>query len=532
MKRSALAIGITVSLVLSGLSSPASGVAGFGDVASDRFFAEPIQWMVDHEITNGVSPSCFAPDDPVTRGQAAAFIWRMEERPAPTQQHPFQDVVSTWQQDAVSWLFSAGITKGTSSTTYSPDRHLTRGELAALLHRLEGSPVAPAPAAFGDVIRPWQAAPVGWMLQHGITKGTSPTTFSPDVEVTRGELATFFFRYQGTPPVDLDPDSQGCETYRSLAGFHTVGDVGRLGGAARSAWASAVPGIQDVRLQSTLDGEQQPAYWLPPSGEGEQPLLVVLHSWSDDYTQRAGIPYAMWAQENGWAVIAPNFRGPNDNPMAAGSEFAVQDAADAIDFAVAHAGVDADRVYVVGYSGGGMMGLLLAGRHSDRVSAVAAWGPPHDLVDFYAYARALRRSYANQIAAACGGDPSIAGPAREECVRRSPLTYLDAARANHVPILIAQGIEDPFVHPSGAADVFNALADPADRFRPDQLEAFGNSTIPADLPEWRATTTHFGPREPAPVYARRSGAALLVYFEGGHDMAYNATARWFASEPG
>ncbi|MGB1682202.1 MAG: S-layer homology domain-containing protein, partial [Acidimicrobiales bacterium] len=73
MKRSALAIGITVSLVLSGLSSPASGVAGFGDVASDRFFAEPIQWMVDHEITNGVSPSCFAPDDPVTRGQAAAF---------------------------------------------------------------------------------------------------------------------------------------------------------------------------------------------------------------------------------------------------------------------------------------------------------------------------------------------------------------------------------------------------------------------------------------------------------------------------
>ena len=201
----------------------------------------------------------------------------------------------------------------------------------------------------------------------------------PDAEVTRGELATFFYRYQGTPPVDLDPDSQGCETYTSLAGFHTVGDIGRLGGAARSAWASAVPGIQDVRLQSTLDGEQQPAYWLPPSGEGEQPLLVVLHSWSDDYTQRAGIPYAMWAQENGWAVIAPNFRGPNDNPMAAGSEFAVQDAADAIDFAVAHAGVDADRVYVVGYSGGGMMGLLLAGRHSDRVSAVAAWGPPTTL---------------------------------------------------------------------------------------------------------------------------------------------------------
>jgi len=74
-------------------SSPAGGVAGFGDVAVGRFYTAPVQWMVDNEITTGTSPTCFSPDDPVTRGQAAAFMWRMQGFPPPGAAHPFSDVV-------------------------------------------------------------------------------------------------------------------------------------------------------------------------------------------------------------------------------------------------------------------------------------------------------------------------------------------------------------------------------------------------------------------------------------------------------
>ncbi|NIR35251.1 MAG: S-layer homology domain-containing protein, partial [Actinobacteria bacterium] len=52
-------------------------MAGFGDVGAGRFYTDAVQWMVDNDITTGVSPNCFCPDDPVTRGQAAAFMWRM-----------------------------------------------------------------------------------------------------------------------------------------------------------------------------------------------------------------------------------------------------------------------------------------------------------------------------------------------------------------------------------------------------------------------------------------------------------------------
>jgi len=534
MKHRTLAVCLAVSMTMTGVmsvSSPAAGLAGFGDVDSDRFFTAPVQWMVDNAITTGTSPNCFSPANPVTRGQAAVFLWRMEGSPTGSPPHPFTDVTAAWQQDPISWMAAQGITTGTSPTTYSPANPVTRGDLAALLHRLAGSPPAPPPTQFPDVTKPWQITPVGWMLQQGITTGRSSTAFSPDDTVTRGELATFLYRYKGSPAVDIDDESPGCVTFESLDGINTIGDFTSFVASGSSRWQQSVPGIEDIRINSTADGAEQPAFWLPPTRDVDQPLLVILHSWSAPYTQHAGIPFAMWAQENGWAVIAPNFRGRNDDPGAVGSHLAVQDAADAIDYAVAQPGVDADRVYVVGYSGGGMMALLLAGRHPDKVTAVSAWGPPHDLVKFYDFSRRMGRGYANDIWRACGGDPTVAGPVQDECLTRSPVTYLDSARDHEVPVFISQGIRDPFVPPRVAAEVFNRLADPEDRLSAEEVDLFGREIVPGGLSDWTTTATYFGHGDPAPVFARQSASVLLVYFQSRHDMVYNASARWFASDP-
>jgi hypothetical protein len=202
---------VVVAMALAVVSvSPAAGVAGFGDVGRDRFFTEPVQWMVDNEITTGTSPTCFSPDDPVTRGQAAAFLWRMEGFPEPGSAHPFGDVVKDWQQDPVSWMFDNQITTGTSATTFSPEENLTRGQMAALVFRMAGEPAGAPPHPFGDVVKDWQQDPVSWMAAEGITTGTSPTTFSPDDPVTRGQLATFLWRYRDEPPVVVDEATPPC----------------------------------------------------------------------------------------------------------------------------------------------------------------------------------------------------------------------------------------------------------------------------------------------------------------------------------
>jgi hypothetical protein len=200
---------VVAPVALVGNVNPVSGVAGFGDIENGRYYTEAVQWMVDNAVTTGTSPTCFSPDRPVTRGQVAAFLHRMEGEPSESPPHSFVDVVATWQQDAVSWMFAEGITVGTSSTTYSPDDMLNRGELAALLHRLAGEPAATA-HPFVDVGSPWQQVPVAWMSETGITNGTSPTTFSPDLTVTRAQLTAFLHRYKGVPAVTIDPDTPWC----------------------------------------------------------------------------------------------------------------------------------------------------------------------------------------------------------------------------------------------------------------------------------------------------------------------------------
>ena len=361
------------------------------------------------------------------------------------------------------------------------------------------------------------------------TAVVSPSaTAAPEVTASPSATAAPSPTTTTTPTTTALPPL-GPPTFNSLDRFNTIRDFSSYVSYGWSRWEQSVPGIEQLRIVSTADGVEQPVLWLAPSGDRDQPLLVILHSWSAPYTQHAGIPYAMWAQENGWAVIAPEFRGINDDADAVGSDLAVQDAADAIQYAVAQAGVDANRVYVVGYSGGGMMGLLLAGRHPDKVAAVSVWGPPHDLVDFYEHARRAGLRYANDISRACGGDPRGAGSAQDECLTRSPKTYLESARDQGVAIFIAQGIRDQFVPRSVAAEVFNLLADPDDRLSAEEVDLFGQGTVPNHLSI--TTETYFGPGDPAPVFARQSGRALLVYFNQAHDMVYNASARWFASDP-
>lgn len=386
------------------------------------------------------------------------------------------------------------------------DRSILGALLAVAVAFAACTPSAAQPG-FSDTLTSTTAPPTGSSSTSNVTTTTSvaPTT---------------------TTLRPLDPT-----TFETVAGINTIGEFSGLTSRGLARWEQSVPGIEDMRITSTADDAEQSALWLPPEGDGDQPLIVILHSWSSNYVQHAGIPYAMWAQENGWAVIAPDFRGINDDADAVGSELAVQDVIDAIDYATSQEGVDPNRVYAVGYSGGGMMALLLAGRHPEKVTAVAAWGGPYDLVDFYRQSRAAGRRYANDLTRACGGDPTSAGPARRECRRRSPMHYLDAAREQAVPVFIGQGIGDSLLSPSQGARAFNQLADPEDRFTDEELEQIGRRSVPEHLAGAIQTETFFGEGDPAPVLARQSASVWLVFFQANHEMVYQAAMRFFASDP-
>ena len=136
--------GVVLCLAASSLvaASPAGAVAGYGDVADGRYYTEPVQWSVDNDVT-GIDGNCFLPDAPVSRGEAAVYIWNMEGQPsAPA--HSFVDVTDESQDAAVSWMSHNEITTGTSPTTFGPNTALTRAHLVTFLWRLDDKPAAPA----------------------------------------------------------------------------------------------------------------------------------------------------------------------------------------------------------------------------------------------------------------------------------------------------------------------------------------------------------------------------------------------------
>ena len=290
--------------------------------------------------------------------------------------------------------------------------------------------------------------------------------------------------------------------------------------------------MKEACFTSSLDGSRQGTWFSPPVGTAPAPLLVVLHTWSFDWTYpEPRTAYFNLARARGWAFLAPDFRGPNNRPEACGSDLAVQDVLDAVAWAKAHAPIDDDRVFVAGPSGGGHMALLLAGRAPGVWAGVYAACPIFDLSDWHrqrAPEGGRKSQYAIDIEQACGGLPE---ERPDEYARRSPRTFMAAARAAGTHVDICTGIHDGHagsVPVSHAIDAFNALANADDAISATDIAFMVESErIPPHLA--------FSGEDPffvgKPVLLRKESAnARLTLFEAGHAGNYAASVDWFSRQ--
>lgn len=183
---------------------PPSGGSQFTDTASSPH-AGAIECIVGYDLARGTTSTTFSPGRSVTRGQMATFLANFLFFTGdgllgfePTGPREFTDVAGTTHEDNIYILQALGIVQGTSPTTFSPNRPVTRGQMATFLVRtmelLEFPPPADAPDAFTDDQASVHQAAINTIAALGIAQGTSPGIYQPGSAVARGAMATFLAR--------------------------------------------------------------------------------------------------------------------------------------------------------------------------------------------------------------------------------------------------------------------------------------------------------------------------------------------------
>jgi len=108
----------------------------FTDVSSADWFAEPVKYVYHAGLMKGVSETSFAPQAATSRAMIVTVLWRLAGEPEAVVALPFTDVdANGYYYDALKWAYGAGIINGKTATTFAPNADVTRQELATMLWR-------------------------------------------------------------------------------------------------------------------------------------------------------------------------------------------------------------------------------------------------------------------------------------------------------------------------------------------------------------------------------------------------------------
>ncbi|MFC5604821.1 S-layer homology domain-containing protein [Sporosarcina koreensis] len=168
----------------------AAAPTNFKDVNSN--YKEAVDYLVAHNITNGVNATEFGTTQNIKRGDAAVFIARaLGLNIENAKDQGFKDL-NNRVKGAVNAIVAEGIASGKTKESFAPDQNITRQEMAKMLVNAYDL-TAETKADFKDVNSNWIGF-VSALKDNGITKGKTETTFAPEANLTRGEFALFMFR--------------------------------------------------------------------------------------------------------------------------------------------------------------------------------------------------------------------------------------------------------------------------------------------------------------------------------------------------
>jgi subtilisin family serine protease len=175
--------------------------SGFRDVAPGGVHTLGIDCIAWWGITQGRGSGLYEPRAAVTRGQMATFLGAVVDAGSGLPDRPpraFRDVAGSVHEDSINGLADLGIVRGFGDGTFRPSSPVTRAQMASFLintyEHLVGRAPAPDEPWFEDTRGSVHAGAADRLWQLGITAGTSPRVYAPNVDVRRDQMASFVAR--------------------------------------------------------------------------------------------------------------------------------------------------------------------------------------------------------------------------------------------------------------------------------------------------------------------------------------------------
>ena len=175
----------------------------FTDVASGDWYAQAVAYVYRQGLMSGTAQNQFSPNLTTNRAMLVTILYRLAGSPAVSGAAAFTDVASgDWYANGVAWASANGIVTGYGDGRFGPNDPITREQMAAILYRYAGF-AGQSTAGQADLsgytdaglVSAYAAAPIGWAVDRGLITGVSAHTLVPGGSATRAQVATILMRF-------------------------------------------------------------------------------------------------------------------------------------------------------------------------------------------------------------------------------------------------------------------------------------------------------------------------------------------------
>lgn len=174
-------------------------ITPFIDADPDAWYHDGVHYCLEHGWMVGTSETTFAPETVTTRGMIVTILWRLEGSPTAAHSIDYDDVdQKDWYGEAVRWADSAGVVNGYGNGKFGPNDPITREQLAAMLWRYAGSPhVDGSLSSFVDGVQTsdWAQSAMIWAVDQELIIGVGQNQLASRDQSTRAQSATLLMRF-------------------------------------------------------------------------------------------------------------------------------------------------------------------------------------------------------------------------------------------------------------------------------------------------------------------------------------------------